>query len=128
MLAGGLLLYLAVEDYVYYAPVRNCAISFLEGISRQKAGSGGLSDSGQIEIRIHDIKLDHNRATVRAGLAVPGNWINTELYASRNRRGSWEIVGVTQIDAHVENRENLDLAKEIETAFRSVSEVQIRRY
>ena len=128
MLAGGFLLYLAAKDYVYYAPVRHCAISFLEGISRREVDSRGLPDPSQIEIRIHDIKLDQNRATVRAALAVPGNWINTELYASKNKRGSWEIVGVTRIDAHVENRQNLELAKEIKTAFRSIPGVQIKRY
>ncbi len=128
ILAGGFLLYLAAKDYIYYAPVRHCAIAFLEGISRREAGSHGLSDSSQIEIRIHEIKLDQNRAIVRAALAIPGNWIDTELYASKNKRGSWEIVGVTQIDAHVESRQNLELAKEIKTAFRSIPGVQIKRY
>jgi len=128
LMGGSTLLFLAAKDYVYYAPVRNCAISFLEGLANQKIAASGQSANYSIEIKVHDIKLNNNRAIVNAGLAVPGNWINTQLYAAINKQGEWEIVGVTQLDAHVENRQNLDLAKEIETAFRSIPGVQTKRY
>jgi len=128
LLGGGTLLFLAAKDFVYYAPVRHCAVSFLEGMANKEIAASGESANYSIEIKIHDIKLDGNRAIVNAGLAVPGNWINTELYAAINKQDEWEIVGVTQLDAHVENRQNLDLAKEIETAFRSIPGVQTKRY
>ncbi len=128
LLGGSALLFLAAKDFVYYAPVRHCAISFLEGMANKEIAASGESANYSIEIKVHNIKLDGDRAIVNAGLAVPGNWINTELYAAINKQNKWEIVGVTQLDAHVENRQNHDLAKEIETAFRSIPGVQTKRY
>ncbi len=128
LLGGSTLLFLAAKDYLYYAPVRSCAISFLEAVANREISASGMSGQYSIEIQVQEIKLAGDRAVVNAGLAVPGNWINTKLYAARNRKGDWEIVGVTHIDAHVENKQNLELAEEIETAFRSIPDVQIKRY
>ncbi len=128
LMAGSSLFYMAGRDYLYYAPIRKCAISFLEGLANKEMHNSGQNASSLIEIKVHDISIEGNRAVVNAALATPGNWINTELYAVKKEKSGWKIVGVTQIDAHVEDRQNLDLANEIETAFRSIPGVQTKRY
>lgn len=87
-----------------------------------------MSGPNPITVNIRDIHIDGESAIINAGLAIPGNWINTQLYATKNATGSWHIIGVLELDAHVENRENRQLAREIETAFRSSPGIEVKRH
>ncbi|MBL4886604.1 MAG: hypothetical protein JKY95_19020 [Planctomycetaceae bacterium] len=123
MTAGACMLYLAAYDVIYYAPIRKCTNSFLMGL----ANNAGQPSDQPIRTNIKDIHLDGDQAVINAGLAIPGSWINTQLYAKKNSNGYWNIVGVIEIDAHIQHPRDLQLASEIEHTFRSTPGIEVRR-